>query len=779
MVNTASNQASIYEIHDLKLDHYNISLNETLFHNANGYIGVRYDFEEGHPDEYGIVPSQYINGFYDLTPMKQAENLYGLVEEKQTMVNVADTQSIKLIIDDEPFSMYSGTILSSRLSLDMGKGITVRNVVWRSPQGREVEINVTRMASFAQLSLFTIEYELTPLNFSGQVRIMSGHDGEVMNYVDLDDPRMNRELIKYITPHTCEIRDEVSYITSTTSRSGLEICSCVKNILFQQHRQEFIIQDNKAICHFETEAIQGNKIHLIKYSVFCDSVRYQSPRQQAELEMEQALACPLPAWYKRQEEYLSVFWNNCRIEIEGDPKSNRAIRYSLYQLIQAVGKDHYCCVAPKGLSGDGYEGQYFWDSEMYIQPFFTITNPGLTRNLLDFRYATLDWARENARILGHRQGALYPWRTIMGRECSGSFPSGSAQYHINGDVAYAVVAYYLATKDLSFIQAKGAEIIWETARLWMETGRFKEGKFHINAVTGPDEYTCMVNNNYYTNVVAQYNLRWAVKFYRLLQGSDGWADLTARLDLREDEIVAFQEAANLMYLPYDHQLKINPQDDSFLQKRELDLATIPRDKFPLLLHYHPLYLYRHQICKQADTLMAHFIMEDAQSEETMLNSFRYYERITTHDSSLSYCIFSVMAARLGMPDKAFAYYQLTARLDLEDGHRNTCDGIHVANMGGNYMAVVYGFGGFRLKEEGIYLAPALPRPWTGYSFKLSYEGSRIMVKVGPDQCILRLESGDAKKITVYDQEYVLEDILTITRPPQVCGGPINGGSHEV
>lgn len=758
-----SNKKAIYEITDLKLDQYHMTLNETLFHNANGYIGIRYDFEEGYPEGCHFVTSQYINGFYDYTPMKQAESLYGLVNEKQTMLNIADTQSIKLFIGDEPFSMFEGTVLKSRLWVEMTKGVTIRNVVWRSPQGKELEITITRMTSFYQLSLFTIQYEILPLNFSGEVRIQSSHNGNVLNYVDPDDPRMADESFRYLIPLSCEIKEGASFITSGTSKSGLEVCSCVKNILSQEHQLEFQIDNHSTTSKFKTNAVRGQKIELIKYAVFCDSIRCDAPKKQVERELEQALAVSLQQLYRQQEEYLADYWNNCLVEVEGDDEFNMYIRYGLYQLVQSTGKDSFCSVAPKGLSGDGYEGHYFWDSEMYIQPFLTITNPSLSRTLLEYRYRTLDLARENARILGHPKGALYPWRTIMGKECSGYFPSGTAQYHINGDIAYAVIAYYLATKDLAFIQEKGAEIIWETARLWIDTGNFHEGKFHINDVTGPDEYTCIVNNNYYTNVLAQYNLRWAVKIYHLLKPAVGFQNLVEKLDLSEDEILDFQRAAENMYLPYDDKLKINPQDDSFLQKKEWDLATIPKNKFPLLLHYHPLHLYRYQICKQADTVLAHFILEDAQPEEVMLNSFLYYDKITTHDSSLSYCIFSIMAARLGMEEKAFAYYDRTVKLDLLDEHNNTGDGIHVANMGGNYMSAVYGFGGFRLKEKGISLAPMLPTKWTGYSFKFSFEGSRILVQVKKDHCLLHLESGSAKSITVYGKEYQLNDTLRIGR----------------
>jgi len=533
--------------------------------------------------------------------------------------------------------------------------------------------------------------------------------------------------------------------------------------LFQEHQKEFIIDNHDAICQFLTLAKQGQKIRLIKYAVFCDSIRYPNCRRQAEIELEQALAVDLRELYKKQAAYLTDYWSNCTVEIDGDEPLNNAIRFSLYQLIQSVGKDRYSNIAPKGLSGDGYEGHYFWDSEMYIQPFFTITNPDISKKLIEYRYATLDMARENARILGHKSGALYPWRTIMGRECSGFFPAGSAQYHINGDIAYSIVAYYLATKDIMFIQEMGAEIVLETARLWLEVGNFHQGKFHINGVTGPDEYTCIVNNNYYTNVLAQYHLNWAVKIYHLLETTGGLNKLEQKIQLKPQEIEAFKKAADHMYLPYDEKLKINPQDDSFLQKQPWDLKDIPKDKFPLLLHYHPLYLYRHQVCKQADTVLAHFILEDAQSKETMLNSFQYYEKITTHDSSLSRGIFGIMAARLGLEEKAFAYFKDTARFDLDDKHKNTHDGLHIANMGNNYMAVVYGFGGFRLKESGIFLAPILPRAWTAYRFKIRIEDSRIMVHVKENECVLTLEYGSAKKIFVYGREYLLTDTLTVTR----------------
>ena len=757
------NKKATYQLTDIKLDNDTLLLHESLFHNANGYIGVRSAFEEGYPEHYRTIRGQYINGFYDFKEAWQAESLYGLVREKQTILNVADTQSIHIYFDEEPFSMFTGTVKESRRWVDMERGVTGRYVAWRSPLGKEVEITVIRMASFYQLSLFTIEYQITSLNFSGDIMIESEHSGNVANFFDPNDPRTADEEHQYLTPLSCNIQYGASYITARTSKSNLEVCSCVKNFLSGETERQFIIGDNAAQCQMVTSIQQGETTKLLKYSVFADSIRTDDCKAHAASQMKHALSISMQELYQRQEDYLAEYWRNCDVQINGDAVLDVALKYSLFQLIQTASKDEYGNVAAKGLSGEGYEGQYFWDSEMYVQPFFTITNPDITRNLISNRYEALEMAKNNAQILGHEKGALYPWRTIMGKECSGYFPAGSAQYHINGAIAYAIIAYYLATDDQELIQSKGAEIIFETARLWMDVGTFKDGQFHINDVTGPDEYTCLVNNNYYTNVLAQYHLNWAVKLYSCFNTLPKFKEMLRRIQLTPDEITGFGQAAEKMLLPYDERLDINPQDDSFLQKKPWDMASIPKDKHPLLLHYHPLHLYRHQICKQADTVLAHFVLEDAQSMETIRHSFDYYEQITTHDSSLSKCIFSIVASRLGLEDKAYAYFGNSLNLDLMDLHRNTKDGIHVANLGGNYMAIVYGFAGFRLKETGIHFAPSLPAQWTSYQFRIRYQDSLINVGVFSDQCSFYMEYGTAKTITVYGKSYRLEHLLTVDR----------------
>jgi len=751
----------VYEVENLSMDNNDLMVHETVFHNANGYIGVRSNYEEGYPQGYDTIRGSYINGFYDIADMKQAEKLYGLVEDKQTMLNIVDTQTILLKINGQTFRMYEGTVLHSKRYLDMEQGITGRHVIWRAPNGNEVEIDIRRMTSFYQLSLFTIEYTVKALNFSGTVEFQSLHNGEVKNYSNSKDPRTARDSARYLLPVDAEVDDDTSYLLSRTSKSNLSVCTGVKHILSKPCAFKSEIQGHCVTTNVETTIVENETIALIKYTVFCDSIRKNDCLKAAKEEMEKALSISLATLYNHQKTYLKEYWDNCFLEIEGDEDLTNAVNYNMYQLIQSVGKDEFCNIAAKGLSGEGYEGHYFWDTEMYIQPFFNLTEPEITKNLISFRYKIMDKARENARIVGHKKGVLFPWRTIAGTECSGYYPSGTAGYHINGDIAYSVVAYYLATKDIGFMVEKGAEILFETARLWIDLGHYYEGTFRINCVTGPDEYTCMVNNNYYTNVCAQYNLSWAVKIYYLLKEQDKLSAIVEKIQLTEEEVKEFAEAAECMYLPYDEKLKINPQDDSFLQKKVWDLEHTPKEEFPLLLHYHPLHLYRYQVCKQADTVLAHFIFEDAQSLETIRNSFDYYEKITTHDSSLSTCIFSIVASKLGLKDKAYEYFGDSAKLDLFNTHKNTKDGIHTANMGGNYMAIVYGFAGLRIKEDGLHFAPSIPEQWKEYRFKINFEDSQIMVEINHKESKFTLLKGSPKQICIRDQLYDLKESLTV------------------
>lgn len=745
--------------------------NESIFHVANGYLGVRGNFEEGYPEGYSSIRGTYINAFYDYGTIKYGERLYGFPQQQQKIINLVDVQTIRLLIGGESFSLFDGEVLSYSRRLDAQKGYMERSMVWRSPKGHAFKIDIRRMASFVLTELFTIDYSVTSLNYAGELRFASLQSGDVRNYFDPNDPRVASEAEKNLNVDSVRMQGGKSMITCSTSRSGLQLTSAVLHALSKPAKVSHLLSNMQVETQIDTTIMPNERIQLFKYCIFTDSRRHGDCDEQARKLLDEAGDVSAEQWYNRQSSYLDAFWERSRVIIEGDDKVQEGIDYNLYQLLQAAGRDSLSNIAAKGLSGEGYEGHYFWDTEIYMFPFFLLTERELALNLLNYRYAILDRARVHARTMGHKMGALYPWRTIIGDECSSYFPSGSAQYHINGDVAHSFILYYLVTGDLAYMAQKGAEVLLETARLWMDTGHYNEnGQFCIDAVTGPDEYTCIVNNNYYTNACARENLSWAVKIYKKLKNAGLHETLAQKIGLSDTELLAFERAAAHMFLPYDERLGINPQDDTFLKKAVWEIGSIPEENFPLLLHYHPLYIYRYQICKQADTVLAHYLFDEGLDIEVVQRSFEYYERITTHDSSLSPCVFSIMAARLGDVDKAYSYFLETARLDLDDAHGNTKDGIHTANMGGTYLAIVAGFAGLRIREDGLHFNTVIPSFWLSYSFKLFYRDSGIGVRIDHANAVLTLLGGESVPMHVNGQAYVLVDELVIRRDKSGAAG---------
>ncbi len=734
-----------------------LALQETIFHNANGYIGVRGTLEEGLPEGTNTMRGIYLNGFYEDVPMKQAERLTNVCETKESMINAADTQGMCFAFSGEDYRVNTGTITHFERILDMDHGTTERRVTWRSASGKETELVIRRMTSFACPECFTIDYQVTPVNYSGEVAFTSTQLALVKNYADPNDPRLAGESECHLVPIAHELQGDASYLTVQTKQSHLTLVSGVRHDCNLPAETSVCYNEaNHSFTHTGKVALaQGQTLRVVKYSIFADSRRYTDPLDAAKSAMSRAFG-HVDTLYEKQTAICKEFWESADMHIDGDEDANLSMQFNLYQLFQSAGRDGVCSIAAKGLSGEGYEGHYFWDTEMYMMPFFILTMPELARKLLSFRYHTLDAARANARLLGHDKGALFPWRTITGRECSGYFPAGTAQYHIDGDIAYAVATYYMATGDQDYLCKEGAEILLETARLWLSVGYMVDGVFRINCVTGPDEYTAMVNNNYYTNACAKYNLEWAVRAAKLLKEwgcYDAWA---SHLSVTNDELRAMQDAADRMLLPYDEKTGINPQDDSFLMKPVWDLASTPKENFPLLLHYHALELYRYQVCKQADTVLAHVLFEDWVGEDVRRRSYDYYEKITTHDSSLSHCIFCIDACRLGLKDEAQAHFGDSVKTDLMNTHGNSKDGIHTANMGGCYMAVVNGFAGLKIREDGIRIDPFLPDAWNGLSFLFHYHGSKLRFEMQGAHYSLTLLSGEHVQVFAPNGIFMLE-----------------------
>jgi alpha,alpha-trehalose phosphorylase len=741
-------------ISDNSLNVEDLLKNESIFNVSNGYIGIRGNFEEGYSTNYPTVRGTYINAFYEEVPIEYGEKAFAFPETMEKIVNVTDAQNINIIINGERFSLFNGTVKSLNRYLNMETGCYVRDIWWISPRGFELKIKITRLASLKYLELFAIHYEIEKVNFNEGITIESEINGDVANFTDESDPRVAAGHANILSVKSIVAQNGIIQVTSVTENSKMFVAVTTKHSVSVNYEVSHVTGDSGVKTTFKTEPGKS-VINFTKYNVYTDSRRYKSLSSQG-IDIVEKVSCePFKKLLEHQRDYLKQFWSLADINIIGDEKLELGLRYNLFQLLQAVGKDDKSNIPAKGLSGEGYEGHYFWDTEIYILPFFTLCYPDLAKGILKYRYTILDSARQRAREMGHKKGAAYPWRTIAGKECSAFFPAGTAQYHINADIAYSYIQYYLATGDIDFIKEFGAEVVFETARIWIELGHFHKGQFKIDAVTGPDEYTAIVNNNYYTNVMAKYNLRWASKLYYELLDSDPelLKSLCSKISLQREEIETFVCAYKNMCLPYDAELKINAQDDAFLSKAVWDFENTPKEKYPLLLNYHPLTIYRYQVLKQADTVLAHFLVEDDSDTQTIKNSYDYYEKITTHDSSLSCAAYSIMASKIGYIEKAYEYFIDTATLDLDDTHGNTKDGVHTANMGGTWMAIVYGFAGLRIKEDYISLDPKLPDHWEGLKFKILYKGAHIQVDVKKDKTDITVQCELPIKLKVNDILY--------------------------
>ncbi|MEA1672424.1 glycoside hydrolase family 65 protein [Nitrospirillum sp. BR 11163] len=720
---------------------------ESLFTLGNGFIGVRGGVEE---DARSTAPVVHLNGVYEITPITYHEKAPGFAEASDTRIPVPDGTLIGLTVEGEPLDLSTGTVLEHHRWLDLRTGVLHRALRWRSPAGRTLRLATERLVVEDHPGPVVIQYQVTAEDFTAEVVVdscLAPHQPPSMDEGGVHDPRVGPQLAALAFRRWIEEDGNDGMVLRTSrSRQGVAVAmSHGATVTSDAPILTASIRDQGIVSHtVRTTLTPGSVLTLVKCVAYAadkgvdgtpadDEVLARS----AVAALAQANAIGLPALRQARTQALQDFWLSSDIAVEGAPDLERAVRFNLFQLLQGAGRDGLTSVGAKGQSGEGYEGHYFWDAEIFALPILVYTRPAVARAILEYRHRTLDGARAHARAMGHRKGALYPWRTIGGGECSAYFPAGSAQYHINADIAHAVRQYMDASGDDDFLVRHGAEILFETARLWLDMGHYnprRGGRFCIHEVTGPDEYTAMVDNNLYTNAMAQAHLEYAAEVAARLgrEKPEALARIAAAIGLGAEEPEGWRQAAQAMYLPYDEASGIYPQDDSFLDKKPWDFAGTPADHHPLLLHYHPLVLYRHQVCKQADAVLAFCLLPHRFEPEAVRRSFAFYESVTVHDSTLSAGVFALLAARLGQLDKALAYFNDTALVDLDDLHRNTGHGLHMAAMAGSWMALAQGFAGLHALGGTLRFTPTLPPGWTGYRFRLDFQGNRIEVAVGCD-----------------------------------------------
>ncbi|CAM3920273.1 beta-phosphoglucomutase [Cohnella lubricantis] len=746
---------------------------ETVFAVGNGYIGIRGNFEEGYdgPPET-TLHGTYLNGFYDSSPIAYSKGRhYGHPELHQTMLNVTDGKIIELYVDGEKFSLFTGKHEDYERRLDMRRGTMTRSAVWEAPSGKRVRVRIERFAAFTNKHLALVRYEATPLNFSGDMELVSAIEGKVANQVAAHDPRAGSAFRGQVleTKAACEHPEETfGMLLQQTQMTKFELACGMEHRLNQTVRLTTRFAGQRLEKRFSVTATEGEAVVLEKYIVYYSSKDYPSSDlpELALRTLAEAKASGLEAIAEEHEAFLDEFWKTADVSVEGDEALQQALRFNAYHLLQSVGRDGRTNIGAKGITGEGYDGHYFWDTETYMLPFFLYTKPDIAKRLLLYRHHILPKARARAAEMS-QAGALFAWRTIDGEETSAYYAASTAQYHINADIVYALKKYVEATGDKEFLYGPGAEILFETSRFFADAGDWIEGRgFCINGVTGPDEYTTVIDNNTYTNVMVKDQLEYAADVAAELQRErpERWSELQSAMGVNAEEAAGWLHAAQHMYIHRDRGLI--GQDDTFLTKAVWDFAGTPKEHYPLMLHYHALVINRHQVLKQADLVMALYLQGHRFSSWEKLRNYNYYEPLTTHDSSLSACIHGIVAAELGMVDKAYEYFMQTARVDLDDYHRNVKDGIHTASMAGAWLMIVQGFAGMRQTDGELSFRPELPRHWSAYTFRMRFRGSLLTVRVERERTTYELAEGTPIEL-VHLGKRVTVGLTGVTLPNRV------------
>jgi alpha,alpha-trehalose phosphorylase len=748
-----------WRVREARFDPDLLAQSESVFALSNGHIGFRGNLDEGEP--HGL-PGTYLNSFYEERPLPYAEAGYGYPEMGQTVVNVTNGKVIRLLVDDEPFDLRYGRLHSHERVLDLRAGTLTRHVDWTSPTGRRIRVRSTRLVSFTQRAVAAVEHVVEALDGPVRVILQSELVANEAMPAQSGDPREAADLRCPLVAVGHDVDEASALLVHRTRHSGLQMAAGMDHHVEAPGGVdvETRVDSDWARTTVVTTLEAGQRVRLVKLLAYGWSGLRSEPalRDQVAGALTGARASGFEGLLEEQRRYLDAFWDCADVEVEGDPEVQQAVRFALFHVLQAGARAENRCIPAKGLTGPGYDGHTFWDTEAYVLPVLTYTAPGAAADALRWRCSTLPLARERARVLG-LQGAAFPWRTIRGQESSGYWPAGTAAFHVNADVAAAVERYRVVTGDESLLLEGGLEILVDTARLWMSLGHHdRAGRWHVVGVTGPDEYTAVVADDVFTNLAAAHNLRAAAA------AADRHPVHSRRLGVDMEEIAAWRDAAAAVHVPYDEHLQVHQQCAGFTQLPEWDFAH--HHDYPLLLSAPYFDLYRRQVVKQADLELAMLWFGEHFSAEDKARNVAYYEPRTVRDSSLSASIQAVMAAEVGHLELAHDYTYEAAAVDLRDLHHNTRDGLHIASLAGTWIALVNGFGGLRECGDVLAIDPALPDGITRLRFRLRWRGVRLDVDVQREAVTYTVRDGEQAQISLRacGQDLTVTAGNPVTRP---------------
>ncbi|NJP47278.1 glycoside hydrolase family 65 protein [Actinacidiphila epipremni] len=738
--------------HELNLDL--LPQSESVFALSNGHIGWRGNLDEGEPNG---LPGSYLNGLHELHPLPYAEAGYGYPESGQTVINVTNGKLIRLLVDDEPFDLRYGTIRSHTRELDLRAGVLRRECEWVSPAGRAVRVRSTRLVSFQQRAVAAIAYEVEPLD-DGEVRLVVQSELAANEEVPhaAGDPRVSAALESPLQPEEHAASGTRLRLVHSTTRSRLRVAAAADHRVQGPAGTTQVSADSGAdVSRLTVTSVvkTGECLRLEKFVAYGWSATRSLPalRDQADAALVGAKDTGWQGLLDQQRAYLDDFWERADVEVDGDTEIQQAVRFALFHVLQVGARAEERALPAKGLTGSGYDGHTFWDAETFVLHMLCLTSPRAAAEVLRWRYNTLPAAKERARQLGF-EGAAFPWRTINGEEASGYWPAGTAAFHINADIADAVVRYVAATGDEAFERDTGLELLVETARLWRSLGHHDHaGAFHIDGVTGPDEYSAISDDNVYTNLMAQGNLDAAA------DAAKRHPRHAAALGVTDEETAAWRDAAAAMTLPYNDDLGVHEQSAGYTRHQVWDFAGTDSANYPLMLHYPYFDLYRKQVVKQADLVLGMYLRGNAFTPEQKARNFAYYEPLTVRDSSLSAFGQAVIAAEVGHLQLAYDYIGESALIDLEDLENNARDGLHIAALAGTWTALVAGLGGMRMVDGGqsIGFAPKLPDALSRLAFRLLFRGRRLRVEVGRTSATYTMTGGGPLEVRHYETPFTL------------------------
>lgn len=711
-------------------------VSESLFALANEYMGARAYFEEGYSGDQLV--GCYLNGLYEEHRVQSSYK--GISDRVCFMVNTLDWAYTRLTLDGELLDLAVSEHRDFKRRLDFKDGLLERSFVWKTRTGKELALTFQRFLSMDQGQLAYQRVELRPLNFSGAIQIESG--------LDFSRPHESYGGEHHFTVEGAAVQGQSGSIQGTTRRTGMQLHAEFQLSAALSQAQDASTAQVSALA-FELDLKEGQKSQLDKVVALARPDRGGNVGLKGAPDFDSAL--------EQNRAYWANVWDLADIQIDGDPENQQGIRFCIFQLEQTFrGRTPNANIGAKGLTGEAYNGNAFWDTEAYCFPYYLFRNQDAARALLDYRFDTLDQARQRAKALDC-VGACYPIATIDGTESCNLWQHASLQFQPTTAVAYALSHYLKVTGDVDYIYSKGAEMMVEIARFLASRVGYseKKGAYGYYAVMGPDEFQMMVNHNAYTNFMGAKSLAFAVKTWNDFSSArPGEADrLAAKLHLKPEELQKWGEISGNMYLPKEGELF--EQHEGFFELPHVDIKTIPAEEFPLYHSWSYDRIYRNDMIKQPDVLMFMLLYNQDFTLQEKRTNYEFYEPKTIHESSLSPSVHSIFATELGRDQEAFDFFRFATRIDLDDYNRNAREGLHLTAISAAWMNIVYGFGGLRSDGDAVTLAPSLPEAWKSLSFKITYKGSVLRLDMSAESTAMTIERGDALTLDVYGKSVTI------------------------